>query len=98
MKTLFDIPLAHRADPITSYEAADDVIESGELAKQEQEVYAALCNQPGRSSKELAKCLALDRYMVARRLPGLRDKGFAQHCTCCNMRKGLPCDSSCLNA
>ena len=44
MKTetiLFDLPLAHRDDPMTSYVAADKIIESGELSMQEQEVYEA---------------------------------------------------------
>lgn len=74
-------PLARNSDPLSSFEAAEELVESGRLGKQEQEVLAALKLHPGLSSKRLAETCDLNRYTVARRLPGLRDKGLAKNCS-----------------
>lgn len=83
-------PLARNADPISSFEAAEELVESGTLKTQEQEVLAALKLHPSLSSKCLAKVSGLNRYTVARRLPGLRDKDKAQNCPAKSCY--LPCD------
>jgi hypothetical protein len=93
-QTLFDIPLSRTKDPISSYEAADELIKSGELGAQEQEVLAALKLHPGLSSKRLAEVSNGNRYIFARRLPGLRYRGLAQNCPlactrCCNYNDEL---------
>jgi hypothetical protein len=89
MKTLFDLPpLARNKDPISSYEAGEEVVESGRIHTQAQEVLAALTLRPGLSSKTLAEISGLNRYTVARRLPGLRYRGLAQNCPKINCTRG----------
>ncbi len=77
-------PLSHRDDPGTSYAAADRLINSGELNRQEQEVYEVMKrhNRPaGYTAKELAYIMTGDYtknyFKVQRRLSGLRHKGKA---------------------
>ena len=74
------MPLFHRNDPGTSREAAEELVKSGKLNRQERDVFDALLLYPGQTSKELARLSGLDRYIVARRLPGLRLKGYAKNC------------------
>jgi hypothetical protein len=73
--SLFDPrPLAHRADPQTSYDAADKVIQSGQLNKQEQEVLEAIREYGGRggiTAKELSAKSVLNYFTIQRRLSGL---------------------------
>lgn len=69
--------LARRTDPETSHEAAERLVESGRHGSQKAVVYAALCEHPGITSKELALRANLDRHVVARRLPDLREDGKA---------------------
>ena len=93
-QTLFDPPLSRRTDPISSYEAADELVQSGQLETQEQEVLAVLREHPGLSSKKLAEVSNGNRYIFARRLPGLRYRGLAQNCpqdciACCNYNDEL---------
>ena len=78
--SLFDNrePLAANRDPITSHLAASQLTQSGARGKQKQRVLEALRSYPGRTSAELALAAALDRYLVARRLPDLRSDGLAQ--------------------
>ncbi len=81
MNTLFDIlPLARNSDPVSSFEAAEELVESGRLGKQEQEVLTSLELYPGSSSKELAEKSGMDRYAVARRLRRLEYTGRARNC------------------
>lgn len=88
MNTLFGIlPLARNKDPVSSFEAAEELVASGDLETQEQEVLAALKLHPGLSSKKLAEVSGLNRYTVARRLPGLRYKGRAQNCLISNCQR-----------
>ncbi len=77
-------PLSHSKDPATSYEAVDRIINSGELNRQEQEVYEALKGHDrpeGYTAKELAKEMtgnyAENYHKVERRFTGLRHKGKA---------------------
>lgn len=86
--TLFDRPLSHTTDPQTSYDAADKIVKSGKLSKQEQEVYKEIIlyeerirylkpypENKGITAKEIANCSDLNYWMIQRRLSGLRAKG-----------------------
>jgi len=70
-KTLF--PIAHRDDPVTSYEAGEKMVRSGALNDQEFEVYQAIRNYPGRdfTARELSKHSGINYYTIQRRLSGL---------------------------
>jgi len=85
-KTLLDRPLSHIKDPATSYEAADRMIKSGELSRQEQDVMCEINIHIGKGKdftpKELAResqdqfyGSGLDYYTIQRRLSGLFHKG-----------------------
>lgn len=73
---LFDIPLARNTDPITSHDAAEHMRESGKIGEHERIVLELVKMFPDSTSRELAEHTALGRHEVARRLPGLRDKGL----------------------
>lgn len=68
------IPTARAHDPVTSHEAGEAVRDSGCREEQQRQVLAALRAHPGVTSDELAHLAGLDRYMVGRRLPELRDE------------------------
>ncbi len=74
--TLFEQPLSHKDDVITSYEAADKLIKSGKLSRQEQGVYNDICryiidcNHKDFTPKEITGC---DYPTIQRRLSGLRN-------------------------
>lgn len=76
-KTLF-----HKNDPETSEIAADKLIESGALSRQEQRVWDEICwwiahRYPEFTAKDLAHYADadIDYYTIQRRLSGLRNKG-----------------------
>lgn len=69
--------LAGRNEP-TSREAAEDLVASGEHGRQCQAVLDALRQHGGFTSAELAAIAALDRHLVARRLPDLERRGLAR--------------------
>lgn len=77
--------LARRDDPHTSKEAAQELVESGELGRQHLKVLALVYSSPGNTSAELAgEDLGL-RYQIARRLPELErlgwiERGSARQC------------------
>jgi len=82
-KTLFNPPLAHAADPQTSYAAADKMIKSGKLGEQEKRVLNAIGAIPGSAmksfdftAKKLFACSTISYYTIQRRLSGLRRKDF----------------------
>ena len=66
--------LARNSDPHTSHAAAREAERSGRAERQRQIVLRCVkrhaADRP-RTSMELAACMRLDRYMVARRLPEL---------------------------
>jgi hypothetical protein len=67
--------LARNTDPVSSHEAADNIVSSGKLAQQKAVVLKALrmfqrAHGPA-TSAEPAKHYEMDRYMVAKRLPDL---------------------------
>lgn len=79
-KTLFDRPLAHTNDPITSYEAGDKMVKSGALHSQEDYLYCAILRiyapiNREFTAKELSDTTGINYYTIQRRLSGLRDKG-----------------------
>lgn len=77
--TQFDLldasPIARRTDPITSHEAADAITKDGTRASQRHTVLLMVRRRPGHTSAELAASNNADRYVLARRLPDLRDHG-----------------------
>lgn len=67
--------LARNNDPISSHEAADDIVESGKHAQQKNVVLGALrmyqkAHGPA-TSAEIARHYEMDRHMVAKRLSDL---------------------------
>lgn len=93
IKTLFDRPLSHTGDPETSYKAADRMIESGKLSRQERAVWKVICDITTNhqlesyacsgaedfTAKELSNWSGIDYYTIQRRLSGLRHKGKIEH-------------------
>jgi len=69
--------LCRRGQP-TSRAAAGALVESGDHARQQLAVLAALAAHPGSTSRQLAERANLDRYTVARRLPDLERNGRAR--------------------
>lgn len=69
--------LARRTDPSTSREAAAEHVQSGRNGKQKVLVLAELERTSNVTSHELAVFWKLDRYIVARRLPELKEAGLA---------------------
>lgn len=67
-------PTARLRDPSTSHDAGEAVRDSGCREEQRRQVLAAVRAHPGLTSDELAQAAGLDRYMVGRRLPELRDQ------------------------
>lgn len=70
---------ARGSDPLTSWEAAEKMERSGKAADQRTITVEAVRINAGRTSFELSKLCALDRYQIARRLP-----------ECKSLRKGEP--------
>lgn len=75
LSLISDSQIARRSDPEGSHEAARRVTDSGTRASQQRAVLSCVQRSPGRTSRELAKAYGLDRYMVGRRLPELREVG-----------------------
>lgn len=83
MKTLFEKPLAHTNDPITSFDAADKIVKSGALSRQEKQVHKAIVkffSVPNRpfTARGLAFVSNIDYFVIQRRLSGLHNKGKIQ--------------------
>ncbi len=69
-------PRVRNSDPISSHEAAEAVTESGLANAQAARVLEAVKEHPWLTSLELAAASGIDRYVLARRLPELRDAGY----------------------
>jgi len=69
-------------DPVSSQLAGEHVELSGDATKQRQMALRAVVVYPGLTSRELAKECGLDRYMLARRLPEIKEieKGELRIC------------------
>jgi hypothetical protein len=75
---LFDLQHLSRKGEETSAEAVVTIARSGHLARQAEQVLAALKEYPGATSAELAARYDMDRYTPSRRLPGLERAGLAR--------------------
>jgi hypothetical protein len=80
-------PRSRATDPIGSHEAADRVTADGSADAQAAVVLGLVQRHPGRTSRELARLAQMDRHIVARRLPELRDNklvknGERRRCEC----------------
>lgn len=67
-------PMARRADPVTSHEAAGRMIDSGRLAEHERVALALVRLHPGRTGSELDKLASADKRQISKRLAGLAKK------------------------
>lgn len=77
--TLFDfIPAASAADPPTSHAAAREHTASGARGANCERVLSGIRAHPGRTSRELAALLGMDRHEVARRTADLMHAGRAR--------------------
>ena len=79
-------PIARNTDPQTSHRSATELTTSGKRDAQKARVLTAVKDHPGLTSSELARISGLDRYLVARRLPDLRNdrlvyNGQARECS-----------------
>ena len=70
--------LTHRTDPQTSEAAARDLIQSGRLGEQQEQVLKLVRTYPDSTSAELAKFGRLERHIPARRLSELKRKGLVK--------------------
>ena len=87
---LFETKLiTHKQDPETSFAAAEKMIKSGALSRQEQWVWQSIrefncdyggCVQ-GFTAKELLEEYGLDYHLIQRRLSGLYRKGKIERVT-----------------
>lgn len=79
-KSLFEPALSKRNDPQTSYDAADNLVKSGALNKQEQLVLMAINDHlyyradKTFTARELADATNIDYFLIQRRLSGLNNK------------------------
>jgi hypothetical protein len=73
----FGIPRSRRDDPLSSKRAAEQIVKSGALKGQAEEVYRAMQRFPFRSSKQLAHLGKMDRTMVGRRVVDVWRSGHA---------------------
>lgn len=71
-----EMPIARQDDPEASHLAAEEITASGRRQNQQREVLALVVRHPGRTSLELSRAGALDRYVIARRLPELEEGGL----------------------
>lgn len=71
---LFDPPRSRTLDPLSSHKAEEKMKRSGRMVAQCQIVLDLVKRYPGATSKELSILGAMDRHMIARRLPDLRDR------------------------
>jgi len=82
-------PLSHRDDPQTSYVAADNMIKSGALSSQEEDVLGEINIHVGKDKDFTAKELAwesqdkfygsgISYYTIQRRLSGIHRKGLIE--------------------
>lgn len=77
-------PASRATDPAPSHEAEREINDTGLRGRQQRLVRSLVQRYPGRTSRELARCAGIDRYMVARRLPEIEPahvkKGEARRC------------------
>ncbi len=76
---LLSTPVARVTDPLSSYRAGERHRRSGKCLRQKEIILKALKRNPGMTSAELSKLIEMDRYIVARRLPELRNGGLVRN-------------------
>jgi DNA-binding MarR family transcriptional regulator len=72
----FEHPMARTTDHDSSHVAADAMEATGTAQAQRHRVLELVRHWPGITSSNLARLGAVDRHMVARRLPELRREGW----------------------
>jgi len=70
--------MAHREDPDTSRLAAEQLVESGGLARQQQAVFDALHRCDGSTHGEIGQTMGCHWLIPARRLPELQKAGLVK--------------------
>ena len=73
-----ELPMSRSTDPASSYDAAEQLIQSGRHNDQLRIVLDTVRSWPGQTSRELAQHCELDRYQIARRLPELEQMGLVR--------------------
>ena len=74
---MFDFHPAHRnTDPPTSKMAEDEITNSGVRLTQAMRVLGLVKRNTGFTSAEYASITKLNRHMMARRLPDLKENGY----------------------
>jgi len=79
-------PASHSQDPISSFEAEEEITKSGIRGSQMREILELVKKHPRSTSRELSTLCRLDRYQIARRLSDLEfagkvEKGRTRLCT-----------------
>lgn len=79
-RQFFDSPqgLARREHPLTSHEAAHEMVATGEVGRMEQVVLGLLQETPGATGRELDEALQSASGAAHKRLDGLRRKGLVR--------------------
>lgn len=77
--TLFDQPKARRTDPVTSHEAAREVLTTGTAARHEELILAAVRATGGLTSGQLQQQTTLTSEQITRRYGGLNIRGFVEY-------------------
>ncbi len=73
---LFENPIAHTRDPVTSKRAADEMTKSRRRGKHAEIVLDLVRRHPGSTALELAQAGPLEEYQVRRRLTDLLHAGL----------------------
>lgn len=73
---------ARASDPLTSWQSAEHITNSGKAADQRATAIQAVHAHPGLTSFELSQHCQLDRFQLARRLPECKSlvKGESRQC------------------
>jgi hypothetical protein len=69
-------PLYRSTDPSTSRMAAEDMVESGKIGKQEQIILDGIIHHPGLTAAELSDYIPLRHDQTHKRLRGMVRKGL----------------------
>jgi hypothetical protein len=73
---LWDTPLCRSTDPSTSRMAAEDMVGSGKIGKQEQIILDGIIHHPGLTAAELSDYIPLRHDQTHKRLRGMVRKGL----------------------
>ena len=68
---LTDTPRSRATDPEPSHIAAEKMLTTGALGRQQRIALDAVQRYPGHTAVELANLIGMDRYAISRRLPEL---------------------------